>query len=195
MGSKGIKNHIRKYPIICRLLVALIIFFGLVLITLLGIKMYTRHGIELELPDFTGQSYEEVIQNPQYGDYEFMIIDSVYNPQRKNGEIIEQNPAAKETVKSGRKVYLTLAVMEPPLVFMPDLINLSFRQAENNIKNLGLKMNPLVYKASLYENAVLEQLYKNRSIAPGTEIKMGESITLVVGKKTSDEFEDKTDDE
>ena len=178
-----------------RLLVAFLIFFGLILITLLGIKIYTRHGIELELPDFTGQSYEEVVYNPQYDDYEFFILDSVYNPKRKNGEIIEQKPAAKEFVKSGRKIYLTLAVTEPPLVSMPDLVNLSFRQAESNIKKLGLKMNPPIYKASLYENAVLEQLYKGRTIEAGTEIKMGESVTLVVGKKTSGEFEDNTDDE
>lgn len=195
MSSKGIKNHIKKHPIIYRFLIAFLIFFGLVLITLFGIKKYARHGIELELPDFSGQYYEEVVRNPQYGDYEFIVIDSVYNPQRKNGEIIMQNPAAKNRVKNGRKVYLTLAVTNPPLVFMPDLVNLSFRQAESNIKNLGLKMSPPVYKASLYENAVLEQLYKGKSIAPGTEIKMGESVTLVVGKKTGDEFEDETENE
>jgi len=195
MKLKNIKKYIKKYPMIGRLLVAFLIFFGLILITLLGIKIYTRHGIELELPDFTGQSYEEVVYNPQYDDYEFFILDSVYNPKRKNGEIIEQKPAAKEFVKSGRKIYLTLAVTEPPLVSMPDLVNLSFRQAESNIKKLGLKMNPPIYKASLYENAVLEQLYKGRTIEAGTEIKMGESVTLVVGKKTSGEFEDNTDDE
>ena len=195
MSSKSIKDYIKKYPVICRILVALLIFIGLVLITLLGIKMYTRHGIELELPDFTRQSYEEVSQNPQYSDYAFMIVDSVYNPQRKNGEIIEQNPMAQERVKSGRKVYLTLAITDPPLVSMPDLVNLSFRQAESNLKKLGLKMNPPVYKASLYENAVLEQLYKGRTITSGTEIKMGESITLVVGRKTGEEYDNETDEE
>jgi len=54
------------------------------------------------------------------------------------------------------------------------------------LKAIGLEIGGVIYKASPFENAVLEQLYKGRAIAAGTEISMGESVTLVVGKDIND---------
>jgi beta-lactam-binding protein with PASTA domain len=65
---------------------------------------------------------------------------------------------------------------------MPQLVDVSLRQAEIMLKAKGLELGSVIYKASPYENVVLEQLYKGRSISSDTEISMGESITLVVGR-------------
>jgi hypothetical protein len=43
-------------------------------------------------------------------------------------------------------------------------------------------LGDVIYKPSPFENAVFEQLYKGRAIAPGTEISVGETIALVVGR-------------
>jgi hypothetical protein len=50
------------------------------------------------------------------------------------------------------------------------------------LKAKGLILGSVIYKPSPYENAVLEQLYRGRPIASGTDINMGEIVTLVVGK-------------
>jgi eukaryotic-like serine/threonine-protein kinase len=95
---------------------------------------------------------------------------------------LKQNPNFNEMVKKGRKVYLTVASNQPPKVKMPQLQDVSLRQAEIMLKAKGLELGTVIYKPSPYENAVLEQLYNGRTIASGTDINMGEVITLVVGK-------------
>jgi beta-lactam-binding protein with PASTA domain len=81
---------------------------------------------------------------------------------------------------------------------MPQLQDVSLRQAEIMLKAIGLELAPVIYKPSPYENAVLEQLYKGRVILSGTEVCAGETITLVVGKNPDDlpdEYDDKTIEE
>lgn len=69
---------------------------------------------------------------------------------------------------------------------MPELRDVSLRQAEIMLNALGLELAATIYKPSPYENAVLEQLHNGRVIAAGTEIKMGDKITLVVGRDISE---------
>jgi len=64
---------------------------------------------------------------------------------------------------------------------MPDLKDASLKQATMILESYGMKMGQLNYKPDLAENVVLEQLYKGAPIAPGTEIKKGITIDLVVG--------------
>jgi len=70
----------------------------------------------------------------------------------------------------------------PPTIKMPELHDVSLRQAQIMLESQGLVLANIIEKPSPYENAVLEVLYKGHAIAAGTDIKMGEKITLVVGK-------------
>ena len=108
--------------------------------------------------------------------------ESVFDKTSKPGTVLKQNPNPKEKVKRGRKVYVTVASDQPPIVKMPQLQDVSLRQAEIMLKAKGLILGTVIYKPSPYENAVLEQLYRGRPIASGKDINMGEIITLVVGK-------------
>lgn len=98
------------------------------------------------------------------------------------GSVLKQNPLPGENVKGGRKIYLTVAAAEPPKIKMPKLHDISLRQAQIMLDALGLVLDEVIEKPSPYENAVLEQLYRGHTIEPGTEIKMGEKVSLVVGK-------------
>jgi beta-lactam-binding protein with PASTA domain len=117
-----------------------------------------------------------------YG-YEFVVIDSSFVPEKKGGTILTQDPAPKSKVKKGRKVYLSLTAMSMPSVEMPNLIDLSLRQAENMLYSNDLKLGQVIYKASKYPNAVLEQRYKGRIISAGSFIPYQSTITLIVGKE------------
>jgi beta-lactam-binding protein with PASTA domain len=163
------------------------IFIIICVIALFSLDSYTRHGAEIEMPDFTGIDSQELLEKVgSTNDFTIVISDSVYNKKSKSGTILKQDPHAGEMVKKGRKVYLTKASDTPPKVPMPHLQDVSLRQAEIMLRAVGLIRGTVIYKPSPYENAVLEQLYKGRGIAPGTEISMGETITLVVGKNTDD---------
>ena len=164
------------------LLLALLITVMLCVAAVIFLRIYTRHGQEVEMPDFTGQSSELLIQNTKSNDFILVVTDYVYDKSKEEGVVLKQNPQAKEMVKKGRKVYLTVASSQPPKVKMPELRDVSQRQAEIMLKAIGLEISDIIYKPSPYENAVLDQLYKGRAIGAGTEINYGEKVTLVVGK-------------
>ena len=165
---------------------AIIITIVIAIVCMILLKSYTRHGREVDMPDFVGQNSIALIDTLLPSDYIIVITDEVYDKTMEPGTIIKQNPEAGEKVKKGRKVYLTVATSEQPTVIMPELRDVSLRQAEIMLNALGLELEGTILKPSPYENAVLEQLHNGRVIAAGTKIKMGDKITLVVGRDISE---------
>jgi beta-lactam-binding protein with PASTA domain len=159
------------------------------------IDIYSRHGKEIIMPNFIGIDSQELFKKENIKkDYIFVISDYVYDKDNPTGTVLKQDPHVGEMVKKGRKVYLTIASDTPPKVIMPQLQDVSLRQAEIMLKAIGLELGAPIYKLSPYENAVLEQLYNGRVIYPGTEISSGETIILVVGKN-SESLSDENDNE
>jgi beta-lactam-binding protein with PASTA domain len=66
------------------------------------------------------------------------------------------------------------------MVDMPNLIGFSYRNAIMNLSSLGLTADT-AYKSDFAKNSVLEQLYKGETITPGTKIRMGSKVLLVIG--------------
>ena len=160
-----------------------VVIFSLIILFL---RIFTRHGHEIEMPSYTGRSAEELTQNGRSEGFIFVVNDELYENNATPGTVLKQNPLPGEKVKHGRKVYLTVAAAEPPTINMLELRDLSLRQAQIMIESQGLVLDRIIEKPSPYENVVLEVLYRGHSIASGTPIKQGERITLVVGKNIGD---------
>ncbi|MCD4698731.1 MAG: hypothetical protein K8S16_21070 [Bacteroidales bacterium] len=155
----------------------------LLLFFILGryLKMYTKHGKESQLPDFYGYTLPE-IDSAGYTDfYDFFVIDSMYNDNMKKGAIAIQNPLPGSKVKKGRNVYFTIIASTPEKVIMPDLKDLTLRQAINILDAHKLKTGKLLYRPSFDKNAVLEQFYNEDTIFPGDTLEKGSLINLVIG--------------
>jgi beta-lactam-binding protein with PASTA domain len=169
------------------ILLAIAVFVIICVVALFILKSYTRHGTEVTMPDFIGMNAQELLMKEDISkDYIIVVSDYIYDRNTLPGTVLKQDPHVGEMVKKGRKVYVTVASSDPPKVIMPQLQDVSLRQAEIMLKAIGLERGPVIFKPSPYENAVLEQLYNGRAIAPGTEISAGETITLVVGKSPDD---------
>jgi beta-lactam-binding protein with PASTA domain len=112
----------------------------------------------------------------------FIISDSVFLPNKKGGIIISQDPIAGSRVKKGRKIYLTVSTYTQPKIEMPNLIDLSLRQAKKMLETNNLEIEQIIYKPSSYHNAVLEQRYQGRIVRPGVMLPYQAKITLIVGK-------------
>lgn len=159
---------------------------ALLLVMMLILRLFTRHGSEFEIPSFIGQNAQELTQSGKAEGFVFEISDYQFEKDAVPGNVLKQDPAPGEKVKKGRKVYLTVAADEPPTIKMPELHDMSLRQAQIILENQGLILENVIEKPSPYENAVLYVLYKGHNITTGTEIKMGEKITLVIGKNIGD---------
>lgn len=168
------------------ILMAIVVTAVIFILTILFLRLFTRHGHEIEMPSYAGRSAQELTQHGRSEGFVFVVNDELYENGATPGTVLKQNPLPGEKVKRGRKVYLTVAASEPPTIKMLELRDLSLRQAQIMIESQGLVLDRVIEKPSPYENVVLEVLYKGHSIAQGTPIKQGEKITLVVGKDVGD---------
>lgn len=170
------------------LLIALVLISSALYATLSYLDGYTLHGTTIEVPQLTDYYIDEVDTIVAKDNFEAVIADSIFMKGKKAGLILEQNPKAGTTVKQGRKIYLTVAAREAVKVSMPDLIDLSFRQAKSLLETYGLELGELIYKADLCTNCILEQHVGGNKIKPGVKIQRGTSVDLIVGQGLGDEL-------
>jgi eukaryotic-like serine/threonine-protein kinase len=141
----------------------------------------TRHGEALTVPDIKGLTINDAIRILEAKKLKFLITDSLYFEDQPKNAVLEQNPSPQSKVKEGRIIYLTLNSNKAPLVNMPNLIDVSLRQAQAMLQSAGLKSGRLIYKPDIAQNVVLEQQANGRAIAAGTKIPKGSTIDLVLG--------------
>ena len=162
------------------LLIIILLFFVLMWIAFKSLDGYTRHDKVYTMPDFVGKNYLEV-QNEYDRDFNFILIDSIYPKGEEPGMIVQQDPLPGSKVKKGRNVYYIIVAVMPEKTEMPNLKNLSLRQAIGTLESNGLEVEKLIYEDYFAKNAVIEQLHQGQVIAPGTEIVKGSKIALRVG--------------
>ncbi|MEI6434332.1 MAG: PASTA domain-containing protein [Bacteroidota bacterium] len=163
------------------LLLATGIFAVIVWITLQSLAFYTHHNDYLIVPDFRGLDLQNTKDNPDFIFYKFTVIDSLFDPDKPKGSVLTQDPFPGSKVKKDRTIYLTITSFVPEKTTMPDLRDLTLRQAQSMIESAGLKLGKLQYIRSFDEDAVQNQFFKGRVIRPGASIDKGSVITLTVG--------------
>lgn len=170
----------RKFYLQVLIAIALTIF--IIWGVLQSLAWYTRHGQVYLVPDFKGKTVQQLNQE-QYNKYfTFHVIDSVYDQKYPPGAIVMQKPLSGSEVKLGRNVYLTIVAKKPEMVLMPNLKNLSLRQALVTLEGIGLPVASLNYVDYFAKNAVIDQYVNNEPIEPKTKLPKGTPVTLIVGK-------------
>jgi beta-lactam-binding protein with PASTA domain len=145
----------------------------------------TRFGEKVAVPNLIGKNENNVKNLLSNTGLEYEVLDSIYDPTKIEGTVLEQDPLptslSQVSVKSGRTIKLRVS-KRTQLVEMPGLVNKSQRFAEGILRNRKFKYR-LEYKPSKEAHgAVLEQLYKGKPIAAGTKIPIGSSVKLVIGR-------------
>lgn len=158
-----------------------LVIFG----TLAWLSSYTNHGKYVVVPDFKDQKVSTLDEFIKDKNISYEIIDSIYDPKEKTGIVLRQDPDVNVQVKHNRTVYLYVTGMVAPKIAMPKLIDRSERQARLIINSYGLKVGAITEKTADCNGCVLSQLYQGKEIEPGTPVKKGSVIELVVGIKDS----------
>lgn len=166
------------------LLLAVLITVILLFVTGRLLVWYTHHGESVLVPNLTGLTLEEVKNNPALADFQLVVVDSVYDLEKKKGSIAFQDPPPDSKVKRKRSIYLTLVAVLREQVRMPNLADMTLRQATAVLETYGLKTGNIDYIPDIAKNAVLKQRYKGRMIESGTWIEKGSRVDLVVGQGT-----------
>lgn len=176
-------SYLRSKQFFINLALIIAVIFLIIFATLKFLSSYTNHGQYVEVPQFTGKkvtSLPEFIKDKKVA---YQVIDSVYDPGEKPGIVLRQDPEANTKVKHNRTVYLYVTGLVPPSVIMPKLIDRSERQARLIIETYGLKFGRVELKAADCNGCVLAAVVNGKEITPGTGIKKGSVVNIVVGTK------------
>jgi len=178
----GFFNFLRQKKFYLHFLISIVLTLVLIWGIFKFLDAFTRHGEVYLVPDFSGKTVQELDQKGFNQYFDLKVIDSVYDVRHAPGSIVMQNPLSGSKVKKGRHVYLTIVAKTPEMVEMPDLRNLSLRQALVLLEGKGLNVQNLQYVDYFAKNAVVDQLLNGEPIETGTKIPKGSAIGLVVGK-------------
>lgn len=156
---------------------ALVLIFG----AKIFLNLFTRHGRELVVPDFSNLTVLEAEHLARKSHLRVAVTDSVFLKRMKKGAVYRQSPLPGSHVKKDKRITLTINANIGKMVTMPDLVGLSMRQAKAELLSRGLVLGKLVYVQDMATNNVLKQIRGEEEIMPGTMIESETVIDLVVG--------------
>lgn len=157
----------------------------LILFNMLALRIYTDHGDSVEIPNLRGKTGQEAKSTLERLDLRVEIRDSVYSKETPPGTVLDQYPKAGMKVKENRIIYITMCAVSQEMIPMPQLTDISYRQATNLIESSGLIAGTVEYKPSEFPNLVLEQKVNGRNIQVGEMIPKGTVIDLVLGTNSN----------
>ena len=168
-------------------LIAVGIFVVLSWVALYCVDFYTHHGQSEMIPDLRGSYVEEAQAILAKKGLYAQVIDSVYVRDKKLGTIIDQIPPPNSAVKSNRPVYLIINSRKVRQVSLPEINDVSYRQADAMLQSMGLSVASVEYAPSEYKDLVSEVKFHGRTILPGTRVPEGSAVVLVVGSGLGEE--------
>jgi beta-lactam-binding protein with PASTA domain len=150
---------------------------------------YTQHGLSVKVPTLKGLALTEVETLLTKKELTYRIIDSAeYDPTFSRGSVIGQYPEAGNQVKAGRELKLTVNPFYPRKVELPNLVEKTKRRAIYDLESKGFKVGKLRYVPYIGKDVVMDVKIGERSLMPGTLLKKGTTIDLVLGQGLSDEL-------
>lgn len=174
-------QFITRKPFWMNVLAGLVLMVVILFLLSTLLKPLTRHGKNKTVPNVVGKSFDEAKKILSNNGFDVEVQDSLYTDTTAKGSVLRQVPEGDATVKISRTVYITINRHVPPLVEMPNIVGFSLRNAELQLKNMGLKIGDTSYVTDFARNSVKEQHYHNGGpIPPGTKIQQGSSIDLVL---------------
>ncbi|MDR2909826.1 MAG: PASTA domain-containing protein [Bacteroidales bacterium] len=178
----SLKEFIKSRIFLKHLGAAVILIVVLIFFTMQALKIYTHHGVSYPVPDFSGIAEQEVLNMAKNLNVMVEIVDSVYSNDDAPGVVVDQFPEAGFRIKENRVISLIINSKMPEQVTLPQLTNISVRQAIVWAENSGLKIGQITYEPSEYNDLVLKVRTGLHEIYPGELLYKGDSVDLIVGR-------------
>ncbi len=170
------KHYILKHFLLLVIIVVLL-FTGLIF----WLDNYTRHDEQKLVPDVIGMTEENAATLILGRELNYDIVDSVFRTGAMPGAVVDQDPKAGSFVKKERKIYLIVNAKSAQMTALPEVIDLSLRQAGALLTGADFKIKEVVYKPSDYRDLVLEVLYNGKKVNAGESIPTYSELVLHVG--------------
>ena len=178
-----------------QLLFAVLVIVVLTFLMLLWLKFSTNHGQQIEVPDLSKMTLDQVEDVLDEADLRYEIMDSAnYNPDYPRYSVIEQVPKAGKAVKENRKIYLALNPSGYTKITIPKVVGRTLRQAQPTLVAVGFKIGKVSERPHISDQ-VLELRHKGSRVKPGDQIQKTSVIDIIVGDGSLNKVQIMKDDE
>ncbi len=142
--------------------------------------LYVRGGKVVVVPDVSGKSFEEAEQQLRELGLVAKRGYEIYDPKKKLGTVLSQNPLPQSKVKQGRSVYLSINTAQRESVPLPDFKGRTITDAKLTLERLNLRLGKVeeVTTTKKEEDGVI----LSQSIAPGTNVGVETVVSFKVGR-------------
>ncbi len=157
----------------------------LAFVALQWLKSSTHHGQFVQVPDLARMSVTDMRQTLEEAGLRYEVVDSAnYDPDFPRFSIREQNPLAGSQVKVNRKIYVTVNPSGYKKVTVPDIIQVTQRNAASMLRAVGLEIERVTYIDELGKDMVYRIRFQGKYINPGDKLPKTSKIELICGNGT-----------
>ncbi len=174
------KPH-RRRNFIITIVAILVLAFGISYFLIAGSRSF-RPADSVVVPNVVGQELTEVQENEEYAEmgFTFTVGNMVTSEQYEAGVIVNQSPDADRTVKGNREIVVDVSI-GTTITKMPNIYNMEVRAAQLMLQSMGLDLN-IVEAERQYSDVITENYVISYTPKEGTELKRGDTVTMVVSK-------------
>lgn len=177
-----------KNPFVWNLLLMIVVGCALIYGTLAWLDHYTRHNEAVIVPDVKGLSMNEAKSFFDNTGLRYNVIDSVFSNDVNPGAIVEVVPEPGSKVKEGRIVFVTINALTAQMAIIPEVADLSFRQAYALLRSLGFKNIEVKFVPGDYKDLAVGVERNAQMINRGERVPLASTLTLIIsnGEKEID---------
>lgn len=175
-------NFIKSRVFLINIGLAFLLMILFAYLALQWLKGSTHHGEFVQVPDLSKLSVMEMREVIEEANLRYEVLDSAnYDPEYPRFSIIEQNPPAGNKVKQNRKIYVTVNPSGYKKVTVPNVIQVTQRNASSMLRAVGLDVQRVTYIDELGKDMVYYIRHKGKTIKPGDKLPKTSKVELVCG--------------
>lgn len=182
---KNFLEFLKSKTFLIQLGLAVVAAMVIVFATLQWLKGTTNHAEFVEVPDFSKMSVAEMRKAVEEAGLRYQVLDSSeYNPDYPRFSILAQNPPAGNKVKDNRKIYFTVNPSGYKKVSVPDIIQVTQRNATAMLRAVGLEVERVTYIDELGKDMVYNMKFRGKYVKPGDKLPKTSKVELICGNGT-----------
>lgn len=189
---KFFKFLISKAFFLCLSIAGILLFIGYLVLNDY-LDTITKHDQKLAVPSLMNQSISEIDQILEEGNFRFEVMDSIWERKLKKGIVLDQKPAPGDSVKEGRKIYVTINARSDKMIKL-SLEGLKGGTARGREAIDYLLTNDLVHDSTILVSGEYDDMFidfvttRGKVLQDGDMVKAGSRIRIKVSHTKGEEI-------
>jgi beta-lactam-binding protein with PASTA domain len=149
------------------------------------LEKITNHGEKVVVPSVMRMNINKVRSALEEGGFRYEVMDSIWEPKLPKGIVLDQKPAPGDSVKEGRKIYITINARTDKMVKL-SIANLTGGTSKASEAIDYLITNDLVHDSIILVPGQYDGMFLNfvdhngRELKEGDLVKAGSEISIKV---------------